>query len=116
MRYHFIKPEFCEQYYGKTYKCNHPYYNTCTLYEHNGKGIAIVQLRYDNKKWYYSEVDDYLANAIYMAKGFMKMFKEHAKEPVNGLYPTFTVRQVMWHLRLNPIPKQSWESHIFQPL
>jgi hypothetical protein len=29
---------------------------------------------------------------------------------MDGLYPTVTVRQIMWSLKMKPIPKEKWET------
>ena len=28
----------------------------------------------------------------------------------DGLYPTVTIRQIMWALKIKPIPKERWET------
>ena len=33
MRYHYEKPTLYLSMYGETYGCNHPVYNTCTLFK-----------------------------------------------------------------------------------
>ena len=37
MRYHYIKPKLYLAIYGDTYVCDHPVYNTCTLFKINEK-------------------------------------------------------------------------------
>ena len=32
MRYHYEKPDLYFSKYGKTYMCDHPVYDSCTLY------------------------------------------------------------------------------------
>lgn len=112
MRYHHIKPEFYIHRYGKVYICDHPIYNRCTLYELNGKGLAIIQQRFDisAKTTAWSEIDPWLTDAIYLNPGFCKLFEERAKSDTDGLFPTITVRQIMWALKMKPIPKEPWET------
>ena len=43
MRYHYIKPKLYLAIYGDTYVCDHPVYNTCTLFKINEKGLAVIQ-------------------------------------------------------------------------
>ena len=47
MRYYFEKPDIYRSLYGETYVCNHPVYDKCTLYKINGKGLAVVQQRFN---------------------------------------------------------------------
>ena len=47
MRYHYEKPEIYLSMYGKRYLCNHPVYDSCTLFEIGEKGLAVIQQRYD---------------------------------------------------------------------
>ena len=47
MRYHYEKPTIYLSMYGKRYICNHPVYDSCTLFEIGDKGLAVIQQRYD---------------------------------------------------------------------
>ena len=31
-------------------------------------------------------------------------------EATDGLYPTVTIRQIMWALKMKPIPRERWET------
>lgn len=31
-------------------------------------------------------------------------------EGTDGVYPTVTIRQIMWELKMKPIPKERWET------
>lgn len=98
--------------YGKPYKCNHPIYNSCTLYSLGNKGLAVIQLRYNsNRKIYqWGAVEPQLADDIYMHAGFDKYFDEHADyADGEGIYPTVPVRQIMWALRMKPLPREYYE-------
>ena len=66
MRYHYEKPTIYLSMYGKLYICEHPVYNSCTLFQINDKGLAIIQQRYDSetKSTWWSEVDPWLTDDI----------------------------------------------------
>lgn len=112
MRYHFEKPTIYLSMYGDTYSCNHPVYDKCTLYEMNNKGLAVIQQRYDEstKRTWWSEIDPWLTDALYLHPKFKEYFDKRAGECANGLYPTVTIRQIMWALKLKPVPKERWET------
>lgn len=113
MRYHFDKPSMYLSMYGRVYICNHPVYDRCTLYEINNKGLAVIQQRFDNetKSTYWTEIDEWLTDPLYLNKNFKKYFDERAKECTDGLYPTVSVRQIMWALKMKPIPRKRWETY-----
>lgn len=112
MRYHFEKPELYVSHYGKTYICDHPVYNRCTLYTIGEKGLAVIQQRFDgdSKKTWWSEIDPWLTDAIYLHPAFKGFFDGRARPGTDGLYPTVTVRQLMWALKMKPIAKEQWET------
>ena len=112
MRYHHEKPISYQSIFGETYICDHPLYNTCTLYKVRNIGLAVIQQRFDpsTKSTWWSEIDPWLTDDIYLHKGFKDYFDKRAGEPVNGLYPTVTIRQIMWALKLKPLPKERWET------
>lgn len=112
MRYHYEKPEVCLSMYGERYVCNHPVYDVCTLFKMEGKGLAVIQQRYDSgaKCTYWTEIDACLTDDIYLHPKFHDYFAARAKEGTDSLYPTVTVRQIMWALKMKPLPKQSWET------
>lgn len=98
--------------YGRVYICNHPVYDRCTLYEINNKGLAVIQQRFDNetKSTYWTEIDEWLTDPLYLNKNFKKYFDERAGECTDGLYPTVSVRQIMWALKMKPLPRKRWET------
>lgn len=112
MRYHFEKPTIYLSMYGDTYSCNHPVYDKCTLYEMNNKGLAVIQQRYDEstKRTWWGEIDPWLTDALYLHPKFKEYFDKRAGMCANGLYPTVTIRQIMWALKLKPVPKERWET------
>ena len=95
MRYHYQKPDIYLSMYGELYICNHPVYDRCTLFTIGDKGLAVIQQRFsaDTKSTYWTEVDSWLTG-----------------ECTDGLYPTVTIRQIMWALKMKPIQRQRWET------
>ena len=112
MRYHFEKPAIYLSMYGKRYLCDHPVYNSCTLYQIGDKGLAVIQQRYDEetKSTWWSEVDSWVTDAIYLHPKFRKIFDKRSGNCLDGLYPTVTVRQIMWAMKMKPLPKAKWET------
>ena len=112
MRYHYEKPHIYLSKYGTTYSCNHPVYDTCTLFQIGNLGLAVIQQRFDKglKYTWWSEIDPWLTDLIYLHPKFITYFNERAKASTDGLYPTVSVRQIMWALKLKPIPRQRLET------
>ena len=134
MRYHYEKPEIYVSNYGETYICNHPVYNRCTLFRIGDKGLAVIQQRFnpETKETRWTEIDPWLTDAIYLNPNFKQLFEMHSqpgtyKDTEEGainqkiassivsksrkwLYPTLTVRQVMWALKMKPLRRERWET------
>lgn len=116
MRYHYEKPKKFTQMYGQKHCCDHPVYNVCTLFKIGNKGLAVIQQRYNttNKTTYWSAIDPWLNDLLYLHPRFKQFFDERSGTPViedsNILYPTVTIRQIMWALKLKPLPKERWET------
>lgn len=112
MRYHYKKPEFYVKMYGKIYDCNHPVYNRCTLFQINNRGLAVIQQRYDckTKRTWWGEIDPWLPNDLYLHPNFKAFFDDRAGSCTDGLYPTVTIRQIMWALKMKPLPREQWET------
>lgn len=112
MRYHYTKPEMYFSMYGEAYECNHPVYNKCTLYRIGNRGLAVIQQRYDqsSKMTSWGEIDPWLTDEIYLSGGFKKYFNTNSGKCTDGLYPTVTVRQIMWALKMKPLKKEKWET------
>lgn len=112
MRYHYEKPAMYVSMYGDTYICNHPVYDRCTLYQIGNKGLAVIQQRYDeeSKTTWWTEIDPWLTDSLYLHPKFVEFFESRAGECSNGLYPTVSVRQIMWALKMKPIPRERWET------
>ena len=112
MRYHYEKPTIYSSMYGQLYICDHPVYNRCTLFRIGNKGMVVIQQRFDTaaKTTRWGEVDPWLTDELYLHPKFKKYFDERAGECSDGLYPTVTIRQIMWALKMKPLPKERWET------
>lgn len=113
MRYHTEKPKMYSSCYGITCYCDHPVYDKCTLYLIGDKGLAVIQQRYlpDSKYTYWSEIDPWLTDKLYLNEGFKAFFDERAGvQSADGLYPTVTIRQIMWALKIKPLKRERWET------
>jgi hypothetical protein len=112
MRYHLEKPTMPRTKFGKSYICNHPVYNSCTLFEIGEKGLAVIQQRFDKemKSTWWGEIDQWLTAEIYLHPKFKAYFDERAGTCTDGLYPTVSVRQIMWALKMKPIKRERWET------
>ena len=110
MRYYYEKPTNWIQVYGEIYRCEHPLYDECTLYRKDSLGLAVIQQRHIFKNTYWSSIDQWVANDIYLQEGFNDYFQKYARVAVNDLYPTVTVRQIMWALRMKPLKRERWET------
>ena len=73
-------------------------------------GLAVIQQRYDNKTTWWTEIDPWLTDDIYLHTKFEEFFNERAGNCQNGLYPTVTIRQIMWGLKMKPMPRERWET------
>lgn len=111
MRYHYEKPPIYLSMYGTTYICNHSVYDSCTLFRIGNKGLAVIQQRVDgNKKTWWSEIDPWLNDVLYLHPNFKEFFEARSGECTDGLYPTVTIRQIMWALKIKPIKRERWET------
>lgn len=112
MRYHHKKKDVATPVYGDLYYCDHPVYFACTLYKIGDKGLAVIQQRYrgDTKTTWWGPIDQELRNELYLHKNFMKYFTKMSGAPLDGLYPTVTVRQIMWGIKMKPLRREPWET------
>lgn len=112
MRYHYTKPDLYSAMYGDIYICEHPVYDSCTLFKIGNRGLAVIQQRFDisTKHTWWSEIDPWMTDALYMHPKFKEYFDERASEALDGIYPTVTIRQIMWAFKMKPLPRQRWET------
>ena len=112
MRYHSTKPNIYLSMYGETYICDHEVYDKCTLFRIGEKGLAVIQQRFEpsTKSTRWGEIDPWLTDMLYLNENFKRYFDERSGNCENGLYPTVTIRQIMWALKIKPLPKAKWET------
>lgn len=119
MRYHFEKPEIYLNKYGETYICDHPVYDRCTLFKIGDRGLAVIQQRFDpeTKSTYWTEIDPWLTDTIYLHPNFKSFFDKRASSCDHGkensscnIYSTVTIRQIMWALKMKPLKRERWET------
>jgi hypothetical protein len=98
--------------YGSLYICSHPVYSYCTLYKIGDRGLAVIQQRFDpdSKKSWWGEIDPWLTDDLYLHPKFKEFFDARSGMCMDGLYPTVTVRQIMWALKMKPIRRERWET------
>lgn len=108
MRYHYEKPNLYSSIFGNVYNCDHPVYDSCKLYLIGKRGLAVIQQRYDDitKKTWRAEIDPWLADPLYLHPKFKNFFDDRSGEDADGLYPTVTIRQIMWALKMKPLPRE----------
>lgn len=112
MRYHYEKPDTYLPDYGIVYECDHPVYDRCTLFQIGNRGLAVIQQRFDEcvKTTRWDSVDPWLTSELYLHPKFKDFFDSRANKAVKGLYPTVTVRQIMWALKIKPLQRKRWET------
>lgn len=100
--------------YSRVYRCDHPLYNECTLYERNGQGLAVIQQRFNPKlkMTWWGPVDPWLADDIYSEDKFLERFLSLSNFMIEGLYPTIEVRKLMYQLAMKPMMVAFWESSL----
>lgn len=113
MRYHHEKPHIYLSMYGQTYICDHPVYTSCTLYKNEEKGLAVIQQRYNpvTKSTTWEAIDPWMTDILYLHPKFKAFFEARAGEAQDDLYPTVTIRQMMWALKMKPIKRERWETY-----
>lgn len=80
--------------------------------------MAVIQQRFNSKTktTYWSEIDPWLTDDLYLHPKFIKLFRERAEKCTDDLYPTITIRQLMWALKMKPIPREPWETYFDRKL
>lgn len=111
MKYYYEKPASWDI-AGKTYICDHPIYNRCTLFNIADRGLACIQEHFNpiTKARWWGTIEPWIAYDIYNNDNFSSYLKENARwKDENGLYPTITLRKLMWALRMKPLRREYWE-------
>lgn len=87
MRYHYKKPKYNTFMYGRIYICNHPIYDKCTLFQIGKNGLAVIQQRFDpeTKMTWWSEIDPWLTDSLYLHSGFKEYFDARSGECIDGI-------------------------------
>lgn len=109
----YYKPEGEGKPKGVTHYCDHPLYDDCTLFMlPNGKGLAVIQQRFNPQLKYtwWTRIDDALNIDISNTQGLEEYLEQHAEYTSEDLYPTVEVRKLMWALKMPPLRKHSWET------
>lgn len=77
--------------------------------------MAVIQERFNEKtkaRWW-GPLEPWLSGDIYFSSGFHAVFDEYAAEAnTDSLYPTMTVRKIMWKLCMKPLCREYWEEEI----
>lgn len=76
------------------------------------KGLAVIQQRFDEKtkSTWWGEVDPWITDDLYLHPHFKEYFDIRSGMAMDGLYPTVTIRQIMWALKMKPIKRERWET------
>ena len=115
MKYYYERPESWFYTQAITASFNHPLYNKGTLYDKDGRGLVIIQQRFNakTKVMWWGPIDPWLVDTLTFKENWEKWFDQNAEEKdEDGLYPTFTIREVMWAMRMKPLKRQIFEGHI----
>lgn len=92
--------------------CNHPAYKSATLFKISNKGLCAVQQYFNpvTKCTYWGPIARWLNDKLYLHDGFKKFFDARADIVHDGFYPTVTIRQIMWALKMKPLKRERWET------
>ena len=71
-----------------------------------------IQQRFDEKtkSTWWGDVDPWITDDLYLHPRFKEYFDTHSGMATDGLYPTVTLRQIMWALKMKPIKRERWET------
>ena len=69
----------------------------------------MIQQRFErnDKITWWGEIDIWLCAELYLHPEFKSYFDKRAGVCINGIYPTVTIRQIMWALKMKP---ERWET------
>lgn len=62
------------------------------------------------KNTWWGEIDPWLTDCLYLHEKFLVFFNDRSGEPENGIYPTVTIRQMMWAMKMKPLKRERWET------
>lgn len=62
-------------------------------------GVIIMRYHYEKPSIFLS-----------MLRILKRFFDKRAGKCINNLYPTVTIRQIMWALKMKHIPRKLWET------
>ena len=112
MRYFYQKPDKFIVEHAINHRCEHIVYSRCTLYLEGARGLAVIQQYYDpvTKHTWWGPIWPWLIEDIFSREGFSEYFSSFAAEPDNDIYPTVSVRQIMWALKMKPLKRERWET------
>ena len=111
MKYFYQKPKDWVT-AGTVYICEHPMFNHCTLFQDGERGLAVVQEKFNpiKKTRWWGTIEPWIAGDIFLNGHFQQYFNEHAgPADEHGIFPTVTLRKIMWALRMKPLKKEAWE-------
>ena len=82
------------------------------MYNIGDRGLSVIQQRFDKdtKLTWWSDIDPWLTDELYLHTRFKEFFDDRSGECTDGLYPTVTIRQLMWALKMKPLIKKPWET------
>lgn len=114
MKYFYEPTKDHTENFFQLYHCDHPLFDLCTLYFWDGKGLIVVQQKYDeaNKTLSWGPVDSNVANDIFLHPDFPDYFFMNADYGEENGFPIISVRKLMWALRMKPLKKEEWEQEL----
>ena len=62
------------------------------------------------KKTWLGDIDPWLTDSLYLHDKFLEFFEARSGESDNGSYPTVTIRQMMWAMKMKPVKRERWET------
>lgn len=71
--------------------------------------LEAILNEYEKRTWW-NEIDPWLVDALYLHPKFIEFFNERGGKPKDGIYPTVSIRQIMWALKMKPLKRERWET------
>ena len=115
MRYHYEQTTEYSSSFAEKFNSQHFLYNKCSLFRNGERGLAVIQQHFNNnlKVSWWGPIDPFLVSDIYNNPHFGDYFDEYSGVCLDGIFPTVTVRQIMWALRMKPLKKEYWETRFY---